>query len=314
MHVTTCLDFDREKVNPIFDKARYYMHEAKTGQKRHLRGKVMASLFFEPSTRTRVSFEAAMKRLGGEVINFPAVDLSSMKKGESFKDTIRTISQYVDVIVARTSQDMDIQQAVGASSVPVISGGDGAGEHPTQALLDLFTIQEEKRTIDGLKIMFDGDLRHARTIHSLITLLDHYDVDLYCSSPSGLQLPPLYHPHQFEMASNKQERDAMLARADVLYLTRPQTERWDDEMAGPWAVKLQDDHGLNRESFGRLKKDCIIMHPMPCTWELPDWVKDKPQCVIWKQLRYGMFVRMALLRLACRREITVERPAGVLQD
>lgn len=262
-----------------------------------LKGKILASLFYEPSTRTSSSFTSAMERLGGSVIPINEVTYSSVSKGESLPDTVRTLECYADVIVLRHPE-------VGASAVaarytrkPVINAGDGVGEHPTQALLDLFTIQEELDDVDGLSVTMLGDLKYGRTVHSLSRLLSLYDVRLNYVSPEILRMPPeiiseLNNKHipQNEYA----DLDKVIADSDVLYVTRVQKERFEN-LDDYEAVK--QTYVIDSETMAAAKQRMIVMHPLPRVGEISMEVDDDPRAAYFRQMEYGLYVRMALLAL-----------------
>jgi aspartate carbamoyltransferase catalytic subunit len=282
MNILTASQFDQAKLTRIFataDKIR-----SSPGRWHgEVSDKLLGSVFFEPSTRTRLSFEAAMVRLGGQVISVENANLNSSKaKGESLEDTVQTLSQYVDCIVIRHPEEGAIQQAACASDVPVINGGDWANEHPTQALLDLYTIVHEKYWPERLKIMFTGDLLCSRTAQPFIKILLRYDVDIYVTS----QIPTI--------CSNKiktiSEGDIgeCLRDIDVLYMTRHQWERSKEREVSEFV--------LTPALVETMKKDAIILHPLPRTKELPKSIDNYPQAVyLKKQVKNGMWVRMALL-------------------
>lgn len=265
-----------------------------------LQHKVVATLFYEPSTRTRLSFETAIARLGGDVVSTEnAGQFSSAAKGETLQDTIRTINGYADAIVLRHPMLGAAGIAAENSEVPIINAGDGAGEHPTQALLDLFTILEAKGSANGLKIGLVGDLLNGRTIHSLIHLLAMYKAEIYCIAPEVLQLPESY---QEELTKSKStfhllnSWDEVLPELDVLYITRVQKERFDT-IEEYEAVK---NHFIfDAKALKKLNKDAIIMHPLPRVNEISPEVDTDPRALYFEQARNGLFVRMALLDHVC---------------
>jgi carbamoyl-phosphate synthase/aspartate carbamoyltransferase/dihydroorotase/carbamoyl-phosphate synthase/aspartate carbamoyltransferase len=289
--------FNRDNMTAIFRKS----HEMRELVEQHgasdlLRGKVLTCLFYEPSTRTSASFIAAMERLGGSVIPITqGVQFSSVSKGETLADTIRTLEQYSDVIVLRHPDIGSAKVAADYSSVPVINAGDGAGEHPTQALLDLFTIQEELGTIDGLKIAMVGDLRYGRTVHSLTKLLTQYDVSLRFVSPEILRLPLVIMNEVKDSGLNVRETHDVadvIENADVLYVTRVQKERFTD-LAQYEEVK--DHYEITTELMERAKAKMVVMHPLPRVGEIHYNVDSDPRAAYFRQVKNGMYVRMALL-------------------
>ncbi len=259
-------------------------------------GRVLAALFYEPSTRTSASFIAAMERLGGGVIPITqGVQFSSVAKGESLPDTIRTLEQYADVIVLRHPEVGSAREAAAAASVPVINAGDGAGEHPTQALLDLYTIQNELGTLDGLHVAMVGDLRFGRTVHSLTKLLSLYDVRLTFVSPEILRLPLDLMNEVRDAGKPVRETYSVadvIEDVDVLYVTRVQKERFTD-LAQYESVK--DYYTITPELMTRAKERMVVMHPLPRVGEIAPEVDDDPRAAYFRQVQNGMFVRMALL-------------------
>jgi carbamoyl-phosphate synthase/aspartate carbamoyltransferase/dihydroorotase/carbamoyl-phosphate synthase/aspartate carbamoyltransferase len=259
-------------------------------------GHVLACLFYEPSTRTSASFIAAMERLGGGVIPITqGVQFSSVSKGESLPDTVRTLEQYADVIVLRHPEEGAARVAADYASVPVINAGDGTGEHPTQALLDLFTIQDELKRIEGLHIAMVGDLRFGRTVHSLTRLLLQYDVSLSFVSPEILRLP---------LDLMNEVRDAglpvretynvadIMANADVLYVTRVQKERFTDLSQYD---EVKDYYRITPDLMQHAKPGMIVMHPLPRVNEIAYTIDDDPRAAYFRQVKNGMYIRMALL-------------------
>jgi carbamoyl-phosphate synthase/aspartate carbamoyltransferase/dihydroorotase/carbamoyl-phosphate synthase/aspartate carbamoyltransferase len=261
-----------------------------------LRGRVLTCLFFEPSTRTSSSFIAAMERLGGSVIPITqGVQFSSVSKGETLHDTIKTLEQYSNVIVLRHPETGSARIAAAAADIPVINAGDGTGEHPTQALLDLFTIRQERGALDGLHVAMVGDLRYGRTVHSLTQLLLHYDVRFSFVSPEILRLP-LDYMNQVRDAG-KEVRETydvadVIEAADVLYITRVQKERFTD-LAQYEGVK--DLYRITPELMARAKADAVVMHPLPRVNEIDVRVDADGRAAYFRQVKNGMYVRMALL-------------------
>ena len=293
--VVSMLDFNREEIDFILDKASEMKPLAERGSDL-LRGRVMAALFFEPSTRTRLSFEAAMQRLGGGVIGFAQPGVSSIAKGESFEDTIRTVENYADVIVIRHPEEDSAIRAAKVAEVPVINAGSGPWEHPTQALLDLHTIREAKGRIDGLKIALLGDLLYGRTVHSLTFALANYDVKLYLVSPPQLRMRRDV-LEKVEGRLNYVETSdlkSILPELDVLYVTRVQKERFprpEDYEA------VKDAYRIDRETLRDAREDLIVMHPLPRVTEISTDVDETPHAWYFRQVRHGLYVRMALLAL-----------------
>jgi carbamoyl-phosphate synthase/aspartate carbamoyltransferase/dihydroorotase/carbamoyl-phosphate synthase/aspartate carbamoyltransferase len=289
--------FTPEKLEYIFARARE-MREMVTrvGASDLLKGFVLTCLFYEPSTRTSSSFIAAIERLGGSVIPITqGVQFSSVSKGETLADTVRTLEQYSDVIVLRHPEIGSAQLAADYATAPVINAGDGAGEHPTQALLDLFTIREELGRLDGLKIAMIGDLRYGRTVHSLTKLLLHYDVSLRYVSPEILRLPLKLMNKVIDAGVDVRETHDVadvIENADVLYVTRVQKERFND-LAQYEAVK--DYFVITPELMAKAKEKMVVMHPLPRVGEIHYSVDKDPRAAYFRQVQNGMYVRMALL-------------------
>ncbi len=292
---------DRKLIKQLFARAAELKAMRPADYPKPLQHKVVATLFYEPSTRTRMSFETAIVRLGGGLVSTEnAGQFSSAAKGETLEDTIRTLNGYADAIVLRHPMLGAASVAAESSEIPIINAGDGAGEHPTQALLDLFTIQEAKGELAGLKIGLVGDLLNGRTIHSLIHLLAMYKAELYCIAPDVLQLPQNY---QDELKASGvtfhllDSWDEALPQLDVAYITRVQKERFDS-IEDYEAVK--DSFIFDLDALKRLNKDAIIMHPLPRVNEIVCEVDDDPRARYFEQARNGLFVRMALLDYICK--------------
>jgi aspartate carbamoyltransferase len=251
-----------------------------------LGGKTIANLFYEPSTRTSSSFYAAMTRLGGNVIPINEVNYSSVSKGETLEDTIRTLECYADAIVLRHYDEDATERAVRVASVPIINAGNGSGEHPTQALLDLYTIQREHGRIDGLTVTMMGDLKYGRTVHSLSKLLRLYDVELRFVAPEELSMPRAY---VLKGDAEHGDLDEVIADTDVLYVTRVQKERI------PGAIDIDFNYAVTPEHMARARGDMALMHPMPRVGEIPASLDSDPRAAYFRQMRYGLYVRMALL-------------------
>jgi aspartate carbamoyltransferase len=262
-----------------------------------LKGKILANLFYEPSTRTASSFTAAMERLGGSVIPINEVKYSSVAKGESLPDTVRSLECYADVVVLRHPEVGASALAAEYACKPIINGGDGVGEHPTQALLDLFTIMEELGQSDGLTVTLLGDLKNGRTVHSLSRLLSLFDVRLNYVSPEILCMPPEIIAELDDKGIPQQEYVSLeepLPESDVLYVTRVQQERFDDPQA---YEKVKDAYVITPETLQRAKDDMIVMHPLPRVGEISMELDDDPRAAYFRQMEYGMYVRMALLAM-----------------
>ncbi|KAF7796439.1 hypothetical protein EIP86_007616 [Pleurotus ostreatoroseus] len=295
-HILSVKQFSHKDVHALFSLA----HEMQLQVERNgildiLKGKVLCTIFYEPSTRTHSSFDAAMKRCGGEVVTINA-EMSSVQKGETLPDTIRTLGCYADAIVIRHPDVGSSQLAAKFSPVPVINAGDGIGEHPTQALLDVYTIRSELGTVNGQTITLLGDLKNGRTVHSLVTLLCMYSVRLNFVAPASLAMPTSVinaarragiTVHQCESIED------VLAETDVLYVTRVQKERFSSE--AEWAA-VKDAYRVDHSLLARAKEDMIVMHPLPRVNEIdPEVDFDSRRAVYFRQMRYGLFIRMALL-------------------
>lgn len=265
------------------------------------RGKILANLFYEPSTRTSSSFAAAMERLGGSVISINEVRYSSVAKGETLADTVRTLESYADLVVLRHHQMGAAAEAAKYARKPIINAGDGAGEHPTQALLDLFTIVEEQGPVDGLTVSLVGDLRFGRTVHSLVRLLAQYRVKLRLVSPEALSMPAeiLQELRESRVELSLHERlDEVVQDSDVLYLTRVQKERFEDVSQ---YEALKDSYVVTPEVMSACKADMILMHPFPRVNEISYAVDDDPRAAYFRQIEYGLYVRMALVAMVLGR-------------
>jgi aspartate carbamoyltransferase catalytic subunit len=293
--VTSIEDFSQQEINHILDVAKTMEPLAKTGSDM-LKGKILATLFFEPSTRTRLSFETAILKLGGNYIGFAEPDISSTRKGENLADTIRTVENYADIIALRHSMAGAAKLAAEFSRVPVINGGTGAEEHPTQALIDLYTIRKEKGKIDGLKVAVIGDLRYGRTVHSLAYALARYNVELYLVSPETLRMSKdvLQTIKTKIPVTENADLDVILPKIDVLYVTRIQKERFPD--AAEYA-KVKGAYKIDLKTLKNAKKDMIILHPLPRVDEIAAEVDNTPQARYFQQVWNGIVVRMALLAL-----------------
>ena len=298
MDILSVLQFRREDLDYIFGVAREMRSMVdRIGTFDLLKGKILANLFYEPSTRTSSSFLAAMERLGGSVIPINEVTYSSVAKGESLPDTVRTLQTYADVIVLRHPEVGSAKLAAQYTTKPIINAGDGTGEHPTQALLDLFTIQEELGRVDGLTVTMLGDLKYGRTVHSLSRLLSLFDVRINYVSPEILNMPPelLAELNRQGMAQRELTTlSPVLPETDVLYVTRVQKERFDD--LGQYE-SVKNAYVITPETLEDAKEQMIIMHPFPRVGEISMEVDDDPRAAYFRQMEYGLYVRMALLAM-----------------
>ncbi len=290
--------FSRPDLLFIFDVA-HEMREmvSRVGTFDLLKGKILANLFYEPSTRTSSSFTSAMERLGGSVIPINEVRYSSVSKGESLPDTVRTLECYTDVIVLRHPEVGASALAAKYARKPIINAGDGVGEHPTQALLDLFTINEELGRVDGLTVTMLGDLKYGRTVHSLARLLSMFDIKLHYVSPDILRMPPEILDEVKEKGKPQTEHsnlDEIIGETDVLYVTRVQKERFTDLNE---YEKVKGAFVITPETMTRAKEQMIVMHPLPRVGEISMDVDDDPRAAYFRQMEYGLYVRMALLAM-----------------
>ena len=295
-HVVESQQFSRSLLEELFARSEEMKREPHRFMGR-LAGQVMAALFYEPSTRTRLSFEAAMIRLGGQAMGTDnAREFSSAAKGETLEDSIRIVSGYADVIVLRHNQEGAARRAAAVSSVPVINAGDGTGQHPTQALLDLYTIKDELGRIDGVRVAMVGDLANGRTVRSLTYLLSKFkDIKVWFVAPPAVAMRKDLKEHLDEHRIpwvETEDLDAVLPEVDVVYMTRIQKERFSDPAAYE-AVK--GVYRLDAGSLALMRKYAIVMHPLPRVDEISAEVDDDPRAAYFRQARNGLHIRMALL-------------------
>lgn len=290
-------DLDREGLETIFDATQRIMTMDVAGRRELCRGKTLGYLFFEPSTRTRMSFEAAMALLGGTSLGISDISSSSTQKGESLADTVRMISMYSDILVLRHPMDGSSKFAAEVSPKPVINAGSGTEEHPTQAIQDLFTIQREKKEIDGLNVGIVGDLKYGRTVYSLLYGLGNYNVDVHLISPEPLRVRPdsIYDIKQKISFTESTSIDDYIEDLDVIYVTRIQKERFPDEEE---YLKVRGSYILGMDMLKRLKPGAIILHPLPRLDEIPVEVDSSAHARYFQQAEYGKYTRAALLSLA----------------
>ena len=288
-------DFSREEIDHILKSAAAMEPLAKKGSDM-LRGKMLATLFFEPSTRTRLSFESAMLRLGGSAIGFAEPKVASVEKGENLADTVRVVESYADVLAVRHPLEGAARVAAEFASVPIINAGSGAEEHPTQALLDLYTMVKEKKSIDGLSIALVGDLRYGRTVHSLSYALSNYKVKLYLISPESLRM-------RREVLETVKGRmrvvenavlEEVISELDVLYVTRIQKERFPDPAE---YAKVKGVYKIDLNLLKNAKEDMIVLHPLPRVDEIAAEVDGTSHARYFQQVWNGIVMRMALLAL-----------------
>jgi aspartate carbamoyltransferase len=295
-HILSVRQFDRDKLQYIYRVADEMRALVKRfGKANLLEGKILANLFYEPSTRTSSSFQAAMLRLGGRNISINGVHYSSVTKGESLPDTVRTLESYCDLTVLRHPQTGAAAEAARYARKPLINAGDGTGEHPTQALLDIYTIEDDLKRLDGLKIAMMGDLKYGRTVHSLTRLLCLYDTQFTFVSPEALRVPQEIldeleaSGHSYQQL---REVDEVIDQVDVLYVTRVQKERFEDPAH---YEQLKDYYVVDPALLSRAKEDMIVMHPLPRVYEISMEVDDDPRAAYFRQMENGMYIRMSLL-------------------
>ena len=261
-----------------------------------LKGKVVATLFYEPSTRTRLSFETAANRLGARVIGFTDAKVSSVSKGETLKDTILMVSNYADVIAMRHYIEGAAQYASEVAPIPIINAGDGAHQHPSQCMLDLYSIYKTQGTLDNLNIYLVGDLKYGRTVHSLIMAMRHFNPTFHFVAPKELSMPNEYKLYCKEKGIKFQEHTAfnekVIADADIIYMTRVQKERFSDLME---YERVKNVYILRRNMLANVKDNMKILHPLPRVNEISVEVDDDPRACYFQQAQYGVYVRMALI-------------------
>jgi len=290
--------FSKKEIEGIIEITSDFEKELKKKESLTLlKGKILATLFFEPSTRTRLSFETAMQRLEGGVISMASAESSSAAKGETVADTARTVSQYADAIVIRHPRIGSAKEAADAAPIPVINAGDGAGQHPTQALLDIYTIHKELGSLKNLAVSMVGDLKNGRTVHALVELLSNFQTRLYFVSPSSLRMPE-------EIVSNLKQKGIEIvetedfrkaaSESDLVYMTRIQKERFENLSE---YERVKGYYVIDEKFLKELKKKITILHPLPRVDEISPEVDAYPGAAYFRQVRNGVFVRMALLAM-----------------
>jgi len=294
--IVSIRDFDKQKFEMVFDATDKIIKMSSNERRELARGKILGYLFFEPSTRTRLSFEAAMASLGGTSIGIADASSSSAKKGESLADTVKIMSLYSDVLVLRHQFDGSSRFAAEVSPKPMINAGSGTEEHPTQAILDLYTIRKEKKKIDGLKIGIVGDLKYGRTVYSLLYALGNYKVDVHLISPPTLKIraDSTYEIKKRLSYTESTDLEERLDEFDVLYVTRIQKERFADAEE---YVKVKGSYKIGPDMLKKMKDDAIIMHPLPRLDEISPEVDSTKHAKYFKQAEYGKDTRAALLAL-----------------
>lgn len=286
-------DYSKEKILQILDKAAGFEENPNQDI---LKGKVIATLFFEPSTRTRLSFETAVNRLGGKIIGFADASTTSGTKGETLKDTIKMVSNYADLIVMRNPIEGAARYASEVSNVPIVNAGDGANQHPTQTMLDLYSIRKTQGKIDGINICMVGDLKYGRTIHSLIQALSHFNPKFTFIAPKELELPEEYKlfcmAHNISFTEHSELNEANIADADILYMTRVQKERFTDLFE---YEKVKDVYTLKNKLLEDTKPNLRILHPLPRVNEIDYDVDNNPKAYYFQQAKNGVYARQAVI-------------------
>ena len=295
-NIISVRDLDQQKLELIFDATNKIINMSQDKRGEIARGKTLGYLFFEPSSRTRLSFESAMALLGGMSVGIADATSSSIHKGETLGDTVKVISSYCDVLVLRHSLDGSSRFAAEISSKPVINAGSGTEEHPTQTIQDLFTIKKEKKKIDGLKIGIAGDLKYGRTVYSLLYGLRNYDVDIHLISPESLRIrsDSTYDIKKELSYTESSSIDEYIDDLDVLYVTRIQKERFPDEEE---YAKVKGSYVIGSDMVKKMKDDAIILHPLPRIDEISTDVDNTKQAKYFEQAEYGKYTRAALLGL-----------------
>ena len=295
-NIISVRDLDKQKLEQIFDATNKIIDMGHDKRREIARGKTLGYLFFEPSTRTRLSFESAMALLGGTSVGIADATSSSIHKGETLGDTVKVISSYCDVLVLRHSLDGSSRFATEISDKPVINAGSGTEEHPTQTIQDLFTIKKEKKKIDGLKIGIVGDLKYGRTVYSLLYGLRNYDVDVHLISPESLRIrsDSTYDIKKELSYTESVSIDEYIDDLDVLYVTRIQKERFPDEEE---YAKVKGIYVIGSDMVKKMKDDAIILHPLPRIDEISTDVDNTKQAKYFEQAEYGKYTRAALLGL-----------------
>ena len=295
-HLIDIMDLSTEEIDELIEVANDIIKdEEKYSHK--CDGKILATLFFEPSTRTRLSFESAMLRLGGNVLGFSEASSSSTSKGETVSDTIEVVGYYSDIIAMRHPKEGAPYVASNKSLVPIINGGDGGHNHPTQTLTDLLTISQEKKRLNNLTIGLCGDLKFGRTVHSLISAMSRYDnIKFVLISPDELKIPEYITKNILEKKNinyiETNDIEEYISELDILYMTRVQRERFFNEDD---YIRLKDYYILNKEKLKKAKEDLVVMHPLPRVNEISTDIDDDPRACYFKQAGYGRYIRMALI-------------------
>ena len=291
--LVTIAEHSREKILYMLEMAK----EFEAHPNRHiLDGKVVATLFFEPSTRTRLSFETAANRLGARVIGFSDPKATSSSKGETLKDTIKMVSNYADIIVMRHHLEGAARYASEVTTVPIVNAGDGANQHPSQTMLDLYSIYKTQGTLENLNIFLVGDLKYGRTVHSLLMAMRHFNPTFHFIAPDELRMPEEYkiycREHNIKYVEHTDFTEEIIADADILYMTRVQRERFFNEED---YIRLKDIYILDQEKLNLAKADMPVLHPLPRVDEIAPEVDADPRAAYFQQVLNGKFIRMALI-------------------
>ncbi|MCQ2237878.1 MAG: aspartate carbamoyltransferase [Bacteroidaceae bacterium] len=291
--LVTIADLSKEKLNYLLEMAREF---EKNPNRELLKGRVVATLFFEPSTRTRLSFETAANRLGARVIGFADPKITSGTKGETLKDTIMMVSNYVDVIVMRHYLEGAARYASEVAPVPIINAGDGANQHPSQTMLDLYTIYQTQGTLENLNIYLVGDLKYGRTVHSLLMAMRHYNPTFHFIAPKELEMPEEYKiyckENNIKYVEHTDFNSEVIADADILYMTRVQKERFTDLME---YERVKDVYILKNDMLEGTRDNLKILHPLPRVNEIAYDIDDNPKAYYFQQAKNGLFARQALI-------------------
>ncbi len=286
-------DFSKEEILELLEKARRFEENP---NRKILEGKVVATLFFEPSTRTRLSFETAVNRLGGRVIGFSDANTTSSSKGETLKDTIMMVSNYVDLIIMRHHLEGAARYASEVSSVPIINAGDGANQHPSQTMLDLYSIYKTQGTLQNLNIVMVGDLKYGRTVHSLLMAMSHFNPTFHFVAPNELKMPNEYKifcdEHNIPYQEHSEFSEEVINQADILYMTRVQRERFTDLME---YEKVKNVYTLRNSMLDNSKENLRILHPLPRVNEIAYDVDSNPKAYYFQQAKNGLFARQAII-------------------
>ncbi len=286
-------DFNKEEIMDLLKKAKSFEENP---NRRVLEGKVIATLFFEPSTRTRLSFETAVNRLGGRIIGFSDAATSSSSKGESLKDTIIMVSNYVDLIIMRHHLEGAARYASEVSSVPIINAGDGANQHPTQTMLDLYSIYKTQGTLENLNITMVGDLKYGRTVHSLLQAMSHFNPTFHFVAPDELKMPQEYkifcEEHNIPYYEHRDFSEELINQADILYMTRVQRERFTDLVE---YERVKDVYILHNSMLANSKPNLRVLHPLPRVNEIAYDVDENPKAYYFQQAKNGLYARQAII-------------------